>query len=110
MALPTVESFNLQFDHFFESDLKTRRKLKAIAKYNKLSIKTKIKRLRDDLKNDMQYLQEKFYAEVKIVEQGGHPELGFKEQYETHLIDDAFNTSLKIRNKRLRKQGLKYNF
>jgi len=110
MALPTVESFNTWYNQEFESDLKTRRKLKAIAKYNKLSIKTKIKRLRDDLKNDMRYLQEKFYAEVKIVEQGGHPELGFKEQYETHLIDDAFNTSLKIRNKRLRKQGLKYNF
>ena len=110
MALPTIENFNLEFNHFFESDLKTRRKLKAIAKYNKLSIKTKIKRLKDNLKNDIEFLQHKFIREVKIVEQGGHPELGFKEQYQTHLIDDAFNTSLKMRNKRLRKQGLKYNF
>ena len=110
MALPTIENFNLEFNHFFESDLKTRRKLKAIAKYNKLSIKTKIKKLKDNLEYNMRYLQAKFDAEVKIVEQGGHPELGFKEQYQTHLIDDAFNTSLKMRNKRLRKQGLNYNF
>ena len=92
MALPTIENFNLEFNHFFESYLKTRRKLK------------------DNLEYNMRYLQAKFDAEVKIVEQGGHPELGFKEQYQTHLIDDAFNTSLKMRNKRLRKQGLKYNF
>jgi hypothetical protein len=110
MSLPTQEDFNTWYNQEFESDLKTRRKLKAIAKYNKLSIKTKIKRLKDDLKNDMLYLQAKFDAEVKIVEQGGHPELGFKEQYQTHLIDDAFYNTLKIRNKRLKKQGLKYNF
>ena len=74
MALPTIENFNLEFNHFFESDLKTRRKLKAIAKYNKLSIKTKIKKLKDNLEYNMRYLQAKFDAEVKIVEQGGHPE------------------------------------
>jgi hypothetical protein len=110
MALPTQESFNTWYNQEFESDLKTRRKLKAIAKYNKLSIKTKIKKLKDNLEYNMQYLQAKFNAEVKIVEQGGHPELGFEEQYETHLADDAFNATLKIRNKRLRKQGLKYKF
>ena len=110
MALPTAVQFNNWYEQQFQSDLITRRKLKKITKYNKLSIKTKIKRLKDNLKNDIEFLQHKFIREVKIVEQGGHPELGFEEQYETHLDDDVFNTFLKGKKRILKKQGLKYNF
>ena len=110
MGLPTPEQFNTWYEQQFQSDLITRRKLKKIIQYNKLSIKTKIKRLKDNLKTDIEFLQHKFIREVKIVEQGGHPELGFEEQYETHLDDDVFNTFLKGKKRILKKQRLKYNF
>ena len=84
MGLPTIEYVNDWLGQQLEADYTNRKKIKTLTKYNKLSIKTKIKKLKDDLKNDMLYLQAKFDAEVKIVEQGGHPELGFEEQYETH--------------------------
>ena len=109
MGLPTQEQFNTWYEQQFQSDLITRRKLKKIIQYNKLSIKTKIKRLKDNLKADIEFLQYKFIRDVKMVEQGGHPELGFEEHYETHIVDDCFNHTLKLRNKRLKKQGLKLN-
>ncbi len=110
MALPTAVQFNNWYEQQFQSDLITRRKLKKITKYNKLSIKTKIKKLKDNLEYKIEFLQRKFIRDVEIVKQGGHPKLGFEEHYETHIVDDCFNDTLKIRNKRLRKQGLKYNF
>ena len=110
MALPTPEYVNTWLGQQFEADCINRKKIKTLNKYKKLSIKTKIKRLKDNLKNDIEFLQHKFIREVKIVEQGGHPELGFEEQYETHLDDDVFNTFLKGKKRILKKQGLKYNF
>ena len=109
MGLPTPEQFNTWYEQQFQSDLITRRKLKKITKYNKLLLKTKIKRLEDDLENKIEFLQRKFIRDVETVKQGGHPELGFEEHYETHIVDDCFNHTLKLRNKRLKKQGLKLN-
>ena len=110
MALPTPEYVNTWLGQQFEADCINRKKIKTLNKYNKLSIKTKIKKLKDNLEYKIEFLQRKFIRDVEIVKQGGHPKLGFEEHYETHIVDDCFNDTLKIRNKRLRKQGLKYNF
>jgi len=108
MGLPTEENFDNWFNDQFESDLNKKQKLKTITKYNKLSIKTKIKRLENDLQNKINGLKQKFVYDLSIINKGGHPEYGFEDDYNTFgLTDTAFNHSLKMRNKKLRKQGIK---
>ena len=78
----------------FEKDRIVRAKLKEIKKYNRLSIKTKLKRLCDKYKGDV------WYFAKNIIEQGGHPELGFEHHYETHLTDEAYDALKKGRARR----------
>ena len=87
----------------FKRDSVVRAKLKELKQYNKLLTKTKIKRLVDKYKIDLHYLQSKLLADKNIIEQGGHPELGFEHHYETHLDDDAFNTIRNGRRRRLKR-------
>tara|TARA_R100001509_G_C4812801_1_gene197007 strand:+ start:190 stop:522 length:333 start_codon:yes stop_codon:yes gene_type:complete len=109
MSLPTIDDFNNHYEETFQKEIVTRRKLKELQKWNKLSLKTKIKRLEDELKNNIKYLQTKFYYDRDLIEKGGHPELGFEDNYTTHLVDWAFEHSVKMRNKRLKKFGKKVN-
>ena len=53
MALPTPEYVNTWLGQQFEADCINRKKIKTLNKYNKLSIKTKIKRLKDNLKRNI---------------------------------------------------------
>ena len=72
MALPTPEYVNTWLGQQFEADCINRKKIKTLNKYNKLSIKTKIKRLKDNLKNDIEFLQHKFIREVtEILDEKG---------------------------------------
>ena len=87
----------------FERDSVVRAKLKELKQYNKLLTKTKIKRLYDKYKINLHYLQSKVLYDKNIIEQGGHPELGFENQYETHLDDDAFNAIRNGRRRRLKR-------
>ena len=107
MALPTPEYVNTWLGQLFEADCINRKKIKTLTKYNKLSIKTKIKRLKDNLKANIEFLQYKFIRDVKIAEQGGHPDLGYEENYETNLDDDVFKALLK--GKKRWKRDLKNN-
>ena len=102
MGLPTIEYVNDWLGQQLEADYTNRKKIKTLTKYNKLSIKTKIKRLKDDLKNNIEFLQHKFIRDVEMIEQGGHPDLGYEENYETHLDDSVFKTLLKGRRRRLK--------
>jgi hypothetical protein len=87
----------------FEKDRVVRSKLKELKQYNKLLTKTKIKRLVDKYKLNLVYLQSKLLADKNIIEQGGHPELGFENQYETRLDDDAYNAIRNGRRRRLKR-------
>ena len=84
----------------FEKDRIVRAKLKEIKKYNRLSIKTKLKRLYDEYNIDLHNLQSKVLSDKNIIEQGGHPELGFEHHYETHLTDEAYDALKKGRARR----------
>ena len=103
-ALDIVEGkmqwLNETIGNQFEKDRVVRAKLKEIKKYNRLSIKTKLKRLVDKYKIDLHYLQSKFLTDKNIIEQGGHPELGFEHHYETHLTDEAYDALKKGRARR----------
>lgn len=115
MSLPTIEQFDYMFEDSFKKEIKNRRKLKEFEKWDKLKLKTKIKRLEDDLKNNINYLQQKFYHDLDIIKKGGHPELGFMTDddgcstIQTHMDTDIFNHMVKMRNKRLKKHGKKLN-
>ena len=87
----------------FQKDSVVRAKLKELKQYNKLLTKTKIKRLVDKYKIDLHYLQSKLLTDKNTIEQGGHPELGFENQYETHLDNDAFNAIRNGRRRRLKR-------
>ena len=108
MGLPTPEYVNTWLGQQFEADCINRKKIKTLTKYNKLSIKTKIKRLKDNLKADIEFLQHKFIRDVEMVEQGGHPKLGFEENYETNLDDDVFKTLLKGKRRDLKNNKQNY--
>jgi len=88
----------------FQKDSVVRAKLKELKQYNKLLTKTKIKRLVDKYKIDLHYLQSKLLADKNIIEQGGHPELGFEHHYETHMADDCYNAIKKGRARRHKRQ------
>ena len=103
-ALEVVEGkmqwLNETIGNQFEKDRIVRAKLKEIKKYNRLLTKTKIKRLVDKYKIDLHYLQSKLLTDKNIIEQGGHPELGFEHHYETHMADDCYNAIKNARRKR----------
>ncbi len=44
-----------------------------------------------------------FLADKNIIEQGGHPKLGFENHYETHMVDDCYNAIKKGRARRLKR-------
>jgi len=87
----------------FKKDTITRSKLKELKRYNKLSLKTKLKRLNDEYKINLHHLQSKTLYDKHIIEKGGHPELGFENDYETHLTDDAYDGIKKGRARRLKR-------
>ena len=105
MSLPTVEDFNVIFEDSFQKDIKIRRNLKQFNKWNGLTLKTKLKRLKDNLEKNIQYLNYKYMYDSEQIEKGIHPQLGSEEDYMTNVDDDIFNHMVKMRNKRLKRQG-----
>ena len=109
MALPTIEDVNSFLEDNFQKDIKVRRKLKELSQWNKLTLRTKLKRLKDNLERDTEYLNYKYMYDVEQIEKGIHPELGVEEEHPTNTDDYVFNHMVKMRNRRLKKQGLKVN-
>ena len=105
MPLPTLEWVNDRVEDDFQKDLITRKKLKELKQYNKLSINTKIRRLKNQLEQEIIFLQAKFMEDKHIIKQGGHPELGLEEDHITHLTDDAFDALVKGRKRRFKQKG-----
>ena len=103
MSLPTMEDVSYCLEDNFQKDIKTRRKLKELNKWNKLTLKTKLKRLKDNVENEIKYINFKYMHDVEQIKNGIHPELGLQEDYTTHTDDWVFKHMVKMRNKRLKK-------
>ena len=100
MGLPTQEFFNQWLNDEMPIELKKRQTIKEFYKYKKLSVKTKLKRLKQKLNADLEYLYKKYDMDMCIIEDGGHPEIGYEDNLpELGLSDEAFNT-LNKSNKR----------
>ena len=69
MPLPTLKWVNDRVEDDFQKDLITRKKLKELKQYNKLSINTKIRRLKNQLEQEIIFLQAKFMEDKHIIKQ-----------------------------------------
>ena len=101
MGLPTQEFVNQWLDDEMPIEITKRETIKEFNRYNKLSIKTKLKKLKEKFNAQLQYLYWKYDVDTEIIQQGGHPEIGFKKDLpELGLSDDAFNTLYKSKQRR----------
>ena len=90
MGLPTQEFVNQWLEDEMPIEI-TKETIKKFNRYSKLSIKTKLKKLKEKFNADLEYLYRKYDIDTDIIHQGGH-EIGFKHNLpEVGLSDDAFN-------------------
>ena len=78
MGLPTQEFVNQWLDDEMPIEITKRETIKKFNRYSKLSIKTKLKKLKEKFNADLEYLYRKYDIDTDIIHQGGHPEIGFK--------------------------------
>tara|TARA_R100000231_G_scaffold81784_1_gene62599 strand:- start:1548 stop:1853 length:306 start_codon:yes stop_codon:yes gene_type:complete len=96
MPLPTQEFLNDWLEDEMPIEIRKRETIKEFRRYKKLSIKTKLRNLKKKLDADLYYLYKKYNMDIEIIEQGGHPEIGFETNLPSvGLSDIAFNTLYK---------------
>ena len=101
MGLPTQEFVNQWLNDEMPIEIAKRETIKKFNRYSKLSIKTKLKKLKEKFNADLEYLYRKYDMDTDIIYQGGHPEIGFKHNLpEVGLSDDAFNALYKPKQRR----------
>jgi hypothetical protein len=101
MAVPTTEFVNQWLEDEVPIEFTKRKTIDEFNRYKKLSIKTKLKRLKDKFNAELAYLYKKYNIDMEVIENGGHPEIGYEHRLpEKGLSDEAFNTLHKARQRR----------
>ena len=101
MGLPTQEFVNQWLDDEMPIEITKRETIKEFNRYNKLSIKTKLKRLKNKFNAESAYLYKKYNMDMEVIENGGHPEIGYEHHLPTKgLSDEVFNTLHRARRRR----------
>ena len=78
-----------------------RKTIDEFNRYKKLSIKTKLKRLKEKFNAELTYLYKKYNMDMEVIETGGHPEIGYEHHLpEVGLSDEAFKTLHKAKMRR----------
>jgi len=101
MGLPNQEFVNQWLEDEMPIELTKRRTIEEFNRYKKLSIKTKLKKLKEKFHAELSYLYRKYDMDMDTIHQGGHPEIGYEHNLpEVGLSDDAFNTLYKAKSRR----------
>ena len=101
MAIPQLEFVNQWLEDEMPIEFTKRKTIDEFNRYKKLSIKTKLKRLKDKFNAELTYLYKKYNMDMEVIENGGHPEIGYEHHLPTKsLSDEAFNTLHKARRRR----------
>jgi len=101
MAIPQLEFVNQWLEDEVPIEFATRKTIDEFNRYKKLSIKTKLKRLKDKFNAELAYLYKKYNIDMEVIENGGHPEIGYEHHLPTKgLSDEAFNTLHRARRRR----------
>ncbi len=101
MPVPTLEFVNEWLEDEVPIEFTKRKTIDEFNRYKKLSIKTKLKRLKDKFNAELAYLYKKYNIDMEVIENGGHPEIGYEHRLpEKGLSDEAFNTLHKARQRR----------
>jgi hypothetical protein len=101
MAIPQLEFVNQWLEDEMPIEFAKRKTIDEFNRYKKLSIKTKLKRLKDKFNAELAYLYKKYNMDMEVIENGGHPEIGYENTLPIKsLSDEAFNTLYRAKRRR----------